>query len=291
MTGNLYAMITTRNSRAYTNIALDTFFKSTRLKSNDEFVLIDNDNECDYQTLGIVINNREPKSFAKNCNDMIDRAAGRNCFLLSNDVAFTPRWNEPLTQYSNILSIPSCNQTHLYSVGNLNLQPSMSIGEYNNQYVELARATNLHKSQNRIGLYERLLMGFYVFMIPAGVYKKVGYFDETFGVGGGEDVDYRLRAIQQDVPVKYLSQSYLLHFAGKSTWDGPEQQQEVNERNKKYFSTFAVKWGEDLANLCLVGGNAITVIEKYQLHSLIQAQEFSKAIKVVLNTTNRTTHE
>lgn len=291
MTGNLYAMITTRTSRAYTDIALSTFFKSTRLKSTDEFVLIDNDNEGDYQTRGIIINNIKPKSFAKNCNHMIDRANGRNFFLLSNDVAFTPGWSEPLAQYSNVLSIPSCNQTHLYSVGALNLQPSMSIGDYNNQHLELIQATNLHKSQNRYGFYERLLMGFYVFMLPASVYNKVGYFDETFGVGGGEDVDYRLRAIQQDIPVKYLSQSYLLHFAGKSTWDGPEQQQEIEERNKKYFSTFSAKWGEDLANLCLVGGNAMAVIEKYQLHALIQAQEFSKAIKVILNTTNRTTHE
>jgi GT2 family glycosyltransferase len=234
MTGNLYAMITTRNSRRYTETALDTFFKSTRLGANDEFILIDNDNESDYQTPGTVINNIEPKSFAKNCNDMIDRAADRNFFLLSNDVAFTPGWNEPLKQYANILSIPSCNQTHLYSVSDLKLQPSMSIGEYNNKFFELSQAARIHKSQNYPGLYERLLMGFYVFMIPASVYKRVGYFDETFGVGGGEDVDYRLRAIQQDIPVKYLSQSYLLHFAGKSTWDGPEQQREIEERNKKY---------------------------------------------------------
>jgi GT2 family glycosyltransferase len=290
MTGNLYAMITTRNSREYTDIALNTFFKSTQLRKNDEFVLIDNDNEGDYELPNVVTNNT-PQSFAKNCNDMIDRAAGRNFFLLSNDVAFTHGWNEPLKQYTNILSIPSCNQTHLYSVGNLNLQPSMEISEYNNQYFELSQATRIHKAQNYPGLYERLLMGFYVFMIPANVYNRVGYFDDTFGVGGGEDVDYRIRAIQQNIPVKYLSQSYLLHFAGKSTWDGPEHQKEIEERNKKYFSIFSNKWGDDLANLCLVGGNATPVIEKYQLQTLIQAQEFSKAIKVVLNITNRTTHE
>jgi hypothetical protein len=78
-----------------------------------------------------------------------------------------------------------------------------------------------------------------------------------------------------------------LHFAGKSTWDGPEQQKEVQDRNQKYFTTFSEKWGEDLANLCLVGGIASPVIERYQLYDLLQRQEFSKAIKVVLNTRSR----
>lgn len=286
MTGNLYAMITTKSSNHYTDLALDSFFKSTKLEKNDEFVLIDNDNEGIYSDVNILPNS-SPKSFAKNCNELIDRAAGRNFFLLSNDVIFTPNWNVPLLQYKSAILLPCCNQTHIYSSGNLQIKPSMHISEYGNQYEELAQIAQFHKSQPSTGLVERLLMGMYVFMLPANAYNKIGYFDEGFGIGGGEDVDYRLRAIQHNIPVKYISQSYLLHFAGKSTWDGPEKQSDIEERNKKYFLVFSQKWGEDLADLCLVGGNPTRVIEKYQLQSLMQAQEFSKAIKVVLNTTNR----
>lgn len=280
-------MITTRGSNHYTNIALETFFKSTKIASNDEFVLIDNDNEGIYSGVN-VITNFTPKSFASNCNAMIDLAQGRNLFLLSNDVAFTPNWCDPLKQFSNVLLLPSCNQTHLYNSGKLFLKSSMNISEYGGMYKELSQISTLHKAQNRPGYFERLLMGFYVCMLPANVYKRVGYFDESFGVGGGEDVDYRLRAVQLDIPVKYVSQSYLLHFAGKSTWDGPEQLAEIEERNKRYFFQFANKWGEDLANLCLSGGDAISVIEKYQLYPYIQSQEFTKAIKAVLNITHRT---
>jgi GT2 family glycosyltransferase len=286
MTGTLYAMITTRSSNHYTAIALETFFKSTKLTAYDEFILIDNDNEGTYAGVNAISNPR-PKSFAENCNLMLDYANGRNFCLVSNDVAFTPKWNEPLTQFSNVITIPSCNQTHLYTAGDLQLQPSMRVEEYTGRYNELSQIAQLHKAQTRPGFFERLLMGFYVFMIPANVYKKIGYFDERFGVGGGEDVDYRLRALQQGISVKYISQSYLLHFAGKSSWDGPEKQLEIDERNAKYFSQFAEKWGEDLANLCLAGGNAGLVIEKYQLYSYLQNQDYTAAIKAVLNITHR----
>lgn len=286
MKGNLYAMITTKSSSHYTALALESFLKNTNLSSSDEFVLIDNDNEGTYSGVN-VIRNSEPKSFAKNCNEMIDKADGRNFFLLSNDVIFTPFWNEPLRQFSNAIILPSCNQTHLYTIGDLNIRPSMNIDDFGNRYRELAQAVRLHRAINSFELFERSLMGFYVFVLPSNVYKKLGYFDESFGVGGGEDVDYRIRAVQQGIPVKYAIQSYLLHFAGKSTWDGPEQQLEIEERNKKYFDSFVNKWGEDLANLCLVGGRPNSVIEKYQLQSYIQAQDFSGAIKAVLNTTHR----
>lgn len=282
----LYAMITSKSSRQYADIALETFFKNTKFNVSDRFVLIDNDNEGDYTCK--VIRNLEPKSFAANCNQLISIAQGRHLIVLSNDVVFTPDWNIPLLQYTNALILPSCNQTHLYSYGDLQLQQSMGISEYVGKENALTEISKHHKLQTR-GLFEQLLMAFYAFSLPANVYNKVGFFDESFGIGGGEDVDYRLRALSLDIPVKYISQSYLLHFAGKSTWDGPERQLEIEERNKKYFSKFTEKWGDDLANLCLVGGNPEPVIEKYQLADYINSQEYNKAIKTILNIRNRTT--
>lgn len=285
MKGNLYAMITSKSSRQYADIALESFLKHSYLTPADEFVLIDNDSEDTYRYSNI-LKNQVPKSFAENCNLLIELAAGRNLIILSNDIVFTPGWNSLMTQYSNALILPSCNQTHLYSLGNLELKPSMQISDYDNKDRELDLISQHHKSHVN-GLFERLLMAFYAFSLPVNVYNRIGYFDENFGIGGGEDVDYRLRAIEQDIPVKYLSQSYLLHFSGKSTWDGPEQKKEIEDRNRKYFSAFVNKWGEDLANLCLVGGNPLPVVEKYQLHEYINNQDFNKAIKVLLNIANR----
>jgi hypothetical protein len=198
-------------------------------------------------------------------------------------VVFTPGWSNELTKHDDAIILPSCNQTHLYSSGLLTLQQTMTMEEYGNQYSDLCNISRVHKNSLRSGFFERLLMGFYVFVLPAIVYNKVGLFDEQFGVGGGEDVDYRIRAIAHNFPVKYYSHSYLLHFAGKSTWAGPEKQQEIDDRNQKYFNLFAEKWGDDLANLCLVGGVGTPVIEKYQLHELINTYSYAKAIKVILN--------
>jgi len=282
MTGIVYAMISTRSSNFYTSLALDTFFSSTRLQSNDSVYLIDNDNEGAYVTQATVISNPAPKSFARNVNDMIKLANGRTLVILNNDVVFTPGWSDELTKHDDAIILPSCNQTHLYSSDALTLQQTMTLEEYGNQYSDLCNISRVHKNSLRSGFFERLLMGFYVFVLPAIVYNKVGLFDEQFGVGGGEDVDYRIRAIAHNFPVKYYSHSYLLHFAGKSTWAGPEKQQEIDERNQKYFNLFAEKWGDDLANLCLVGGVGAPVIEKYQIQELINTYSFAKAIRVIL---------
>lgn len=278
-------MITTRSSRHYTELAIESFRKNTRLANGDEFILVDNDAELDYGT-GNVFVNHYPKSFAQNCNAMLDYANGRHLALLNNDVIFTPGWNESVVQISNAIIIPSCNQTHLYSRNDLRLKEVMQLGDYNNRYTELNQIFEEHISK-RYGFFERLLMSFYVFFLPANVYQKLGKLDESFGVAGGEDIDYRLRAIKTGIPVKYIGSSYLLHFSGKSSWDGPEQSEITQQRNYRYFSVFAQKWGEDLANLCLVGGNPHSVIEKYELRSFIENQDYSGAIKAVLNRTNR----
>lgn len=285
MQKTLYAMITTRSSRHYTELAIDSFRKNTKLVEGDEFILVDNDAELDYGT-GNVFVNHYPKSFAQNTNSMLDYANGRNLMLLSNDVAFTPGWNESVVQMSNALIIPSCNQTHLYSRNDLHLKEVMHLSDYSNRHIELNQISNEHISK-RYGFFERLLMSFYVFFLPANVYRTLGKLDESFGTAGGEDIDYRLRAIEAGVPVKYIGSSYLLHFAGKSSWDGPEQSAITQQRNHRYFSEFSQKWGDDLANLCLVGGNPHPVIEKYNLTSFIENQDYSGAIKVVLNRTDR----
>lgn len=286
MSGYIYAMITSKSSRKYADLAIDSFFKNTRLFPEDQFLLIDNDNEKTYN-LKNVISNSSPQSFSKNCNSIIDYADGRNVFILSNDVVFTYDWNKPLIQYNNIILIPSCNQTHLYNCNNLNLTPNMKIEEFNSQFDDLNIIKNQHIRVTGQKFFENLLMPFYAFMLPSSVYKKIGYFDEDYGIGGGEDVDYRLRAIDLDIPVKYTTRSYILHFGGKTTWDGPETRSEIIKRDQLYFTKFVEKWNNDLAHLCLVNGSPIDVIKKYGLEKLFYSQNYSQLIKAILNITNR----
>lgn len=287
MKGNLYAMITSHSSRQYTDVALDSFIKFTKLDKNDEFVVIDNDNAGNIPYKNTVKNQR-PKSFAENSNSMIDYANGRTLFLLSNDVVFTKDWNLPLQNFTNVILIPSCNQTHCYTVESLQLTPSMKINEFDNKFELLNQISKIHTQTNSQTFFETLLMSFYVFVLPEKIYKTVGYFDESFGIGGGEDVDYRIRTLSNNLSVKYHSKSYLLHFGGKSTWDGVETENEIHARNRMYQSKFLEKWGKDLTDFCLITGNPKMVIKENQLDDFIHSQDFSSAIKRLLNNHHRT---
>lgn len=259
-------MITTRKSDHYTDLAISSFFRFTKLKSNDVFYLIDNDQIVTTQRSNVtVIVNEQPKSFAKNINDIISIADGKDLVILNNDIVFTENWLQPLTQHNNVIVIPSCNQTHEYTIDQLTLTNSMSMDQFDNNFYTLSDIVRRHKQLNPAGFYERLLMPFYAFRLSYEIYSKVGLFDESFGNGGGEDVDYRIRVIQLGFNVKYTTQSYLLHFHGKSTWDSGEKSDETQERNKIYFDRFIEKWGSDLSNLLLVEGDSMNVVKKYML--------------------------
>lgn len=289
MSGTLYAMISSASSDHYTGPAIDSFLKHTKLGPNDDALLIDNDFVGNYKDKKLkVIENVMPQSFAANINDAISYAYGRDVVILSNDIEFTAGWNDPLKQYNNLILLPSCNQTHSYTSTDqsLKIERSMYLTDYNNNHLALADCLRQHQQQVTNGFFEHHLMPFYAFRLPAAVIDQVGLFDTNFGLGGGEDVDYRMRAIAAGFAVKYASRSYLLHYHGKSTWDGAETQQQTQARDKQYFQHFSNKWGEEWANLLLSGGNAMPVIEKYNLQEYFIKNNYTDLIKKVLQIRN-----
>lgn len=281
----VYVIISTAKSSHYTQSAIDSFFKSTKLYPKDEVYVINNDN------VGLIndprvstINNLMPKGFAKNINDMLHLVNGKDVFVLNNDIIFTPNWNEPLLTYNNIISMPTCNQivTYTSSDGLLSLEYNMTLSQYNS-WSSLLDIVEQHKKNVSPLFYETMLMPFYAVRIPANVYSKVGIFDESFGVGGGEDVDYKLRALQKNIATKYYSHSYLLHFGGQSTWVG-ETHDQTNDRDKFYHTVFEKKWNIDLADICLANrGSYVHVLKKYNVEDLFINQKYSDIIKYVLN--------
>ena len=75
---NVFSMVTLKASHDYTNYAIDSFFKNTKLNDDDDFLLIDNDqNKLDkisnYKKIDI-IKNKLPMSFAQNVNQAINFA-------------------------------------------------------------------------------------------------------------------------------------------------------------------------------------------------------------------------
>ena len=286
MAGRLFGMTTSANSSFYTQWALKTLLKHTSLTNNDTIYLIDNDN-CYTEIVDSriqIIKNNYPLSFAQNVNKLISMALydDKDLIFLSNDLLLTKGWLEPLEEIEDAISISSCNQTHHYNHNGLDLISNVDWEDYNHRYTTLCDIAQYHTSHNS-GYFERLLMPFYMFRLPKSVYLKLGHMDTKF-INGGEDIDYRLRALINDIDVKYAAKSYVLHFNGKSTWRGTEEITKTKEREQNYKTNFINKWNEDLYKLMFLGNDPNSVLKKYDLMNFDNDKgKFNNLIKTVFN--------
>ena len=188
--------------------------------------------------------------------------ADSDLIFLSNDIILTPGWADSIL-IPDTITLPSCNQTHQYK----SLIPNMNWSGYRNNFTELCEIAKIHKKQV-IKNFDTLLMPFYIFCLPKNIYKTVGLLDETFK-NGGEDLDYRVRAIIAGFDLKYVAQSYVLHFNGISTWR-IEDNDQIQQRNKQYKDKFKEKWGNDLLTLMALGGNPNEPLIKHNLMNFNQ---------------------
>lgn len=280
--GNYYGIVTVKKTWQYTKVCLESFLKHTKLREQDKFIMIDNDgywSEINPDATYDILVNETPKNYSQNMNTLLKLAEenGMDAVFISNDVVLTPNWADKFLD--NMVSLPSCNQTHFYGIPD-----STSLEEFNNRYALLNAAAYKHGITNK-NSFDRLSMPTYLCKIPLEVIKTVGYFDEKFN-HGGEDADYRIRCLKEGFETRYCS-SYVLHFNGKSSWNGAETSKETKERNEKYQRYFMEKWGEDLYNLFMVSGNPLNVIEKHSLHNYVAQQKFNDLITQVIRINSR----
>ncbi|MAJ23075.1 MAG: hypothetical protein CBC24_04350 [Candidatus Pelagibacter sp. TMED64] len=287
---NLFAMVTMKSSNFYTNFAIKSFFMNTILDESDELLLIDNDkndlsNFSSYKKIKI-IKNKKPLSFAENVNQGIELGiqSKKNLIFLNNDIIFTKDWFKPIQIEENDISIPACNQLFAYNsdCGKLKLKFLMKFEDFNENYYLLNEIVQKHKLKFKVNLkFQTHLMPFYCFKIPYKILLDVGKFDTSFGKGGGEDIDYRIRCAIQNYGVNFLTDSYLLHFQGKSTWDGAESLKETEKRNKIYIDAFKKKWGEKMCQFLIIRKNFSQILSEKNLDDLYKKGQFTKLIKLL----------
>lgn len=243
-----FCMINTKKSQKYTYKALESFARNTHLDKDDKFFLIDNDGTFDSSIEGVnLITNETPKSFAENVNQILSQTIQDEAdfVMMNNDIILSSNWLEPLIT-TNSITVPLCNQHIQEKVGNFELFSVMELDQYlgNEKEFENIAAKITEKD---LKFEQPKLIPFYCFYLPYEVSSEVGLFDEEYGKGGGEDVDYRIRSSVKGYDTKLVSKSYILHFLGKSTWRGAETKQETKERHMRYYRHFSNKWGEENA--------------------------------------------
>ncbi len=251
----VFAMITTRASRAYTPLALRSFFEHTPDRVIDRFLLIDNDGSFDAEGPAgdlTIVRPPAPRGFAQNANAALDEARARrtSLCLLNNDLIFTAGWFEPLLEDRRALVAPVSNAQVTYDIDGWITKPGMDVSDYAGHEAQLEELARRHRAAHQ-GFQRVAAVPFYAITIPSSVYEKVGAFDERFGPAGAEDRDYTVRAWIAGIPQELALGSYVLHFQGKSTWRGAEIPFESEARNRRYIKAFEEKWGPALSRAFL----------------------------------------
>ncbi len=253
----LFGMVTTRSSSSYTPYALQTFFAHTPFRETDSFILIDNDNDFDETLLNLypavqLIRNNEPKGFATNMNVAVQRALRekRNLVFLNNDIIFSSRWFEPLSNEEDAILSPLSNREIRYNTEVFRTKVWMRLEEYVGSEHQFEALVEAHRQANS-GYYRVMALPFFCVKVPLPIMEQVGLLDESFGVGGAEDYDYCLRAVLKGFMIRYAVSSYVLHFGGKSSWEGAETRKEQDERELKFRAMFGLKWGMPLLRVLL----------------------------------------
>ena len=291
-------MVTTNASWAYTMHAISSFAVTTKMNSDDEFILIDNDGAASASGLFRdpplnnfrVHRNETEKSFAENANFIIDIASKKNAdvYFLNNDIIFTVGWIDALLTNNESILIPSCNQHVQYDAGTFATKQSMDLEEFLGHEKELNFIVGYHRKELNskfkelsLAYTQYLAIPFYCVKIPVEVYSEIGLFDTDFGKGGAEDTDYCLRAYLAGFKVYLALNSYLLHFQGKSTWRGPETQFDTTVRNSDYLVAFADKWGVSLSKLLLKHDNNV-IFNNQKYMGLFESRDYKTMIADML---------
>ena len=275
-------MVTTRHSNTYTNYALSSLIEHTRFQPDDEVILIDNDasyselpREC-RDRVAIRVN-ETPRSFAANVNQVLDlsRARQADVVFLNNDLIFSRGWFEPLQAEGPFLLSPVSNAEVPYEEEGFKCKLGMDLEDYLGKEDLFRLIVRRHRNREH-GYMKVATYAFFAVKIPYKVYSVVGPLDESFGVGGGEDRDYAIRCYLNGFELRFALKSYVLHFQGKSTWRGPETQEQTANRDRIVHERFRQKWGDALFRVMVMNDLSGLSPELQQAH---QEGEFRSLIE------------
>lgn len=280
----IFGMLNTKGSQVYTAHALQSFFRHTKLDSDDRVILIDNDASYPDDSLSTrvhLLKNSKPLGFSENANQLVDLAvsAQADLVLMNNDIILGPDWLEPLLGEAHSIISPLSNRELQYQGGGIEVSMIMHLEQYLGKEAEFDELCRVHQNVAK-GYNKVLVVPFFCAFIPKAVLQAIGRFDVTFGKGGGEDYDYCLRAYLAGFGVKYAIRSFVLHFGGKSSWSGVETREQQEQRELLFRARFGEKWGMELLKLILFEDREIAK-EGTQLYDEIKIGNHRRVIEIL----------
>jgi GT2 family glycosyltransferase len=272
---HVFCFVSSKITEQYSKLALDSFFKHTKLEDGDIFVFVNNDGTNAFRKdypIDIYVNNKTLKSWAENFNKglRVAKKFKKHFVVITNDVIFTKGWLEALKQTDDMILIPVCNVNFMYKSSIFSTAPVMQLEDYIGKESYLDAVVSFHQNNFKPEeLDEKIFMQMYLARIPYKVHNDVGYFDHTFSNCGGEDMDYRIRSAIKGYKTMLAKHPFILHFHGKSSWDGAESTEQERVRRDQYLKKGVEKWGEDLTEIFIKGTDA-----KEHAHKIGLGKEF-----------------
>lgn len=83
-------------------------------------------------------------------------------------------------------------------------------------------------------------------MITRKCLEKVGFLDEAYGTGYGEETDYQFKAMAKGFTAKVAIDTYVFHKAEASFGTSKEKQERLNKNRELFFSRWGEKYNEEL---------------------------------------------
>lgn len=236
--GKVSIVLAAYNALQYTKACLQSIVKYTDVPY--ELVLIDNgssDGTREYfKTFSgaRIIHNKTNLGFSRGYNQGIKAGSGDYFLLINNDCIVSTNWLSNMitcAASSPVIGMVGPRGNHINGIQRIDKEFEGIQGFH--EFAGLFNRPDISK-----WFEVKKLVGFCI-LIKREVITKVGYLDESYGIGTHEDIDYSIRVRQAGYKLFCAGDVFIYHFSHRTFLANNIDLFELYHRNKAIFKQ---KW-------------------------------------------------
>jgi O-antigen biosynthesis protein len=180
-----------------------------------------------------LIRNDRQRGFPYNCNEILYNTSASTVCLLNSDALVSPGWDASVLevmarseQYG--LAGPSTSYTHTAQQ-----LTELKASRIDQDISSVERIAAVVRARFRGQFRVLPTLGGFCLFIRRDLVERIGYLDERFGLGCGEEDDFAYRAVRAGFKPVWAQEAYVHHFGHCSfTIELGERSRELWERNR-----------------------------------------------------------
>jgi len=232
-------IIVTYNNLSYTRMCLGSILDKTTYP-NFELIIVDNnstDETPDYlsrlqlthKNIKVQLN-QENTGFAKANNIGIKLAKGEMLVLLNNDTILPPGWINSLVKHLRKKEYGMVGPV----TNNIGNEAMIPVTYRDASGIDEFASERLYTKLNRV--FDINVLAMFCVAFKRELIEKIGYLDESFGIGMFEDDDFSERVRGAGLRVVCCDDAFIHHFGGASfKLLDSEVYKEIFEKNKEIY--------------------------------------------------------